>query len=150
MVRRRSKTDKLNAQVLANLLRINQIPLAYVAPDEVQLLRDVTRHRARLVRGLSSVKISLRALLARHNVPPPHLYPFGPRGLYWFSKQDLERPTTPCGELLGQLYHYQSEITATDQRLGELRAEYPQVEPLVELYGIGLYSALLIWVSWGA
>ena len=32
MVQRRSKTDKLDSQLLANLLRINQIPLAYIPP----------------------------------------------------------------------------------------------------------------------
>ena len=31
MIQRRSKTDKLNAQLLANLLRINQIPLGQAA-----------------------------------------------------------------------------------------------------------------------
>jgi hypothetical protein len=29
MIQRRCKTDRLDAQLLANLLRINQIPLAY-------------------------------------------------------------------------------------------------------------------------
>jgi transposase len=32
MIQRRTKTDKLDAQLLANLLRIDQIPLAYI-PD---------------------------------------------------------------------------------------------------------------------
>jgi hypothetical protein len=45
-------------------------------------LRDVTRHRARMVRGQASAKISFRALLARHNLQPLYKYPFGPRGLY--------------------------------------------------------------------
>lgn len=70
LVLRRSKTDKLDAQLLANLLRINQIPLAYVPSDEFQFLREMTRHRAQMVRGLATVKTSLRALLARHNVQP--------------------------------------------------------------------------------
>src|SRR4030095_5349302 len=48
MVQRRSKTDKLDSQLLANLLRINQIPLAYIPPAHYQQLRDVTRHRSRL------------------------------------------------------------------------------------------------------
>ena len=86
-VQRRSKTDRLDAQLLANLLRINQIPLSYIPSDEYQLLRDVTRYRARLGRGLATVKTSLRALLARHNREALYKYPFGPRGLYWFSKQ---------------------------------------------------------------
>ena len=46
MIQRRSKTDKLDSQLLANLLRINQIPLAYVPPEPYQRLRDLTRCRA--------------------------------------------------------------------------------------------------------
>jgi transposase len=45
MVQRRSKTDTLDSQLLANLLRIDKIPLAYIPSDEFQLLRDVTRPR---------------------------------------------------------------------------------------------------------
>ena len=39
------KTDKLDAQLLANLLRINQIPLAYIPPEPYQQLRELTRCR---------------------------------------------------------------------------------------------------------
>ena len=38
MVQPRSKTDRLDARLLAQLLRINQIPLAYVPSEEFQLL----------------------------------------------------------------------------------------------------------------
>ena len=51
MIQRRTKTDKLDAQLLANLLRIDQIPLAYVPPKHYQALRELTRCRARLIRG---------------------------------------------------------------------------------------------------
>lgn len=60
MIQRRTKTDKLDAQLLANLLRINQIPLAYIPPEPYQQLRDLTRCRARLGRQLAEVKIQLR------------------------------------------------------------------------------------------
>jgi len=33
----------LDCQLLANLLRINQIPLAYVPPPELQQLRELER-----------------------------------------------------------------------------------------------------------
>jgi Transposase len=39
MVQPRSKTDKLDSQLLANLLRINQIPLSYVPSPAYQQLR---------------------------------------------------------------------------------------------------------------
>ena len=55
MVQRRSKTDKLDAQLLANLLRIDQIPLAYIPPQPYQQLRDLTRCRPRWARGQAEV-----------------------------------------------------------------------------------------------
>lgn len=36
MIQRRAKTDRLDCQLLANLLRINQIPLSYIPPDDFQ------------------------------------------------------------------------------------------------------------------
>lgn len=150
MVQRRSKTDRLDAQLLANLLRINQIPLSYIPPDEYQLLREITRHRARMVRGLSSVKISLRALLARHNMQPLYKYPFGPRGLYWFSKQEFGLVDNGArDELLARFHHYATEISTIEARMKELQPQYPQTEALTELHGFGLYSAMVIIAELG-
>ena len=42
----RAKTDKLDAKVLADLLRADLIPESYVPPEEYQALRDMTRARA--------------------------------------------------------------------------------------------------------
>ena len=71
MIQRRTKTDKLDVQLLANLLRINQIPLAYIPPEPYQRLRDLVRCRARMGRELAQAKIHLRALLARQNRQAP-------------------------------------------------------------------------------
>jgi len=145
MIQRRSKTDKLDAQLLANLLRINQVPLAYIPSEEHHLLREITRHRARMAQGLARVKTSLRALLARHNMEPPYKIPFGPRGLCWFSKQELGTVDNVVrDELLGRFQHFSRQIDVIDAELVKLQPKFPEVEVLVELYGIGLYSALLI------
>ena len=95
MVQRRSKTDRLDAQLLAQLLRINQIPLAYVPAAEFQLLRDLTPTTARLTRQETQTKNLLRRLLARHNLKAPYRCPFGPRGLYWFSRAGFWRDRQP-------------------------------------------------------
>jgi transposase len=81
MVQRRSKTDKLDSQLLANLLRINQIPLAYIPPQNYQQLRDVTRHRARLARQAAMAKMQLRSLLAVHNLGPVPFTALGVRAI---------------------------------------------------------------------
>lgn len=145
MIQRRTKTDKLDAQLLANLLRINQIPLAYIPPEPYQQLRDLTRCRARLGRQLAEVKIQLRALLARQNRESPYRTPFGPRGLGWFRGQDFGPIESMVrDELLERFRHYAKQMTLFDKRLEEMRQAFPQVESLVDIHGIGLYSALLI------
>jgi transposase len=145
MIQRRSKTDKLDAQLLANLLRINQIPLAYIPPEPYQELRDLTRSRSRLARDRAEVKIKLRALLARQNRQAPYRVPFGKRGLAWFGKQDFGRMENLVrDELLLRLEHYRKQLAILAEHMAGLRKAFPQAETLMEIHGIGLYSALLI------
>jgi len=150
MIQRRTKTDKLDAQLLANLLRINQIPLAYIPPEPYQQLRDLTRCRARLGRGLAEVKIQLRALLARQNRDSPYKTPFGPRGLSWFRGQTFGPVENMVrDELLERFRHYARQMTLFDKRLEEASQAFPEVECLIDIHGIGLYSALLIVAELG-
>jgi transposase len=145
MVQRRSKTDKLDSQLLANLLRINQIPLAYVPPEGYQQLRDVTRHRSRLTRQAATAKTQLRSLLARHNLVPPYRSPFGVKGCRWFVHQEFGPiDNLVRDELVLRLDHYRRQVAIIDERLEQLRSQVPQVEALLDIYGIGLYSALLV------
>lgn len=150
MIQRRTKTDKLDAQLLANLLRINQIPLAYIPPDHYQQLRDLTRCRARLGRDLAEVKIKLQALLARRNMLAPYQVPFGRRGLAWFQNQDFGPiENFVRDELLGRFAHFSTQISILDRQMMTIQAEFPQVEALVDIYGFGLFSALLVVAELG-
>ncbi len=150
MVQRRAKTDKLDAQLLANLLRIDQIPLSYVPPKNYQQLRDLTRCRARLARGQAKAKINLRALLARQNLAAPYKVPFGPRGLAWFRKQDFGPiENLVRDQLLSQLEHYAKHIDVFDEQLEQALKDVPQAEALLDIYGIGVFSALLIIAELG-
>jgi transposase len=134
MIQRRAKTDRLDCQLLANLLRIDQIPLSYVPPKSFQQLRDVTRYRSRLVSGQTQAKIGLRSLLARHNREAPYRVPFGPRGLAWFQQQEFGAMDNFIrDELVARLTHYRREIAAIDRRLTELAVEFPVVESLIDI-----------------
>jgi transposase len=150
MIQRRTKTDKLDAQLLANLLRIDQIPLAYIPPEPYQQLRDLTRGRARLVRDQAEVKIKLRALLARQNRQAPYRVPFGVRGMAWFGQQDFGPiENLVRDELLERLKHYQRQLAILEEHVSRVQKAFPQVEVLLEIHGIGPYSALLIVAELG-
>jgi transposase len=150
MIQRRTKTDKLDAQLLANLLRINQIPLAYIPPESYHQLRELTRWRARLGRGLAEAKIRLRAILARRNREAPYQVPFGRRGLVWFGEQDFGPiENLVRDELLGRFWHFSRQIAILDRRLVDVQAEFPESEALLEIHGIGLFSALVIVAELG-
>ena len=145
MIQRRAKTDKLDAQLLANLLRINQIPLAYVPPKNYQQLRDLTRCRARLARGGAKAKINLRALLARQNLTAPYKIPFGPRGLAWFGKQDFGPiENLVRDQLIEQLQHYAKHAAVLDRQIEQVGKDFPQIEALLDIYGMGVFSALVV------
>jgi transposase len=150
MIQRRSKTDKLDAQLLANLLRINQIPLAYIPPQPYQQLRELTRCRARLGRDQAEVKIKLRALLARQNREAPFRVPFGPRGLAWFGQQDFGPIENLIrDELLARLSHYRRQLTILDEQIARTGGDFPQVQAITDIHGIGLFSALLVVAELG-
>ena len=150
MIQRRSKTDKLDAQLLANLLRINQIPLAYIPPEPYQQLRDLTRSRARLARQQAVAKVELRALLARRNWQSPYRTPFGVRGLAWFRKQDFgPMDNLIRDELLSRIEHFRRQRVIFDEQLVKVAEDFPQTEALTTIYGIGSYSALMIIAELG-
>jgi transposase len=145
IVNRRSKTDKLDSQLLANLLRINQIPLSYIPDDEYQHLREITRHRARLSRLMTEAKNGLQSILGRNNISAPYRIPYGPKGLRWFAQQEFtSADNTVRDELLDRMAHYKLQIAGVDAKLKDLKDAFPQVEALLDIRGIGLYFALLI------
>jgi transposase len=61
---RRVKNDERDAADLADLLRMGRLPEAWIAPPAIRELREMVRHRAKLVALRSSVKCQVHAVLA--------------------------------------------------------------------------------------
>jgi transposase len=65
---RRVKNDERDAADLADLLRMGRLPEAWIAPPDVRELRELVRHRAKLVSLRSGLKCSVHAVLAKCGV----------------------------------------------------------------------------------
>src|SRR5690606_33854266 len=65
------KTDKVDSLTLAQLLRMDYIPVAYKISPEKRLLRDALRARLKIVQRHTSVTNSMQLLLAKYNFDSP-------------------------------------------------------------------------------
>lgn len=65
---RRVKNDVRDAADLADLLRMNRLPEAWIAPPAVRELRELVRHRHKLVGLGSSVKNQVHAVVAKNGI----------------------------------------------------------------------------------
>lgn len=145
IVTARAKTDKLDARLLAQLLRAGLIPDAYIPPERYQQLREVTRARARLVQAATLAKNQMHHLLWQRNLHPPVRNAFCRRGQRYLAGLDLGLSgNLTRDELLRRLAHYDRELATLDQHLERMASSFPEAEALTVLYGIGRYSALLI------
>jgi len=68
------KSDRLDAQVLAEFLADDAIPLAYRPGPRVREHRTLVRYRHYTQRRITSVKNKLRHILAAYNADVPHLF----------------------------------------------------------------------------
>jgi transposase len=65
---RRVKNDVRDAADLADLLRMGRLPEAWIAPPATRELRELVRHRAKLVALRSSLKAQVHAVLAKQGL----------------------------------------------------------------------------------
>jgi transposase len=87
---RRVKNDVRDAADLADLLRMGRLPEAWIAPPSIRELRELVRHRAKLVNQRSGLKASVHAVLAKQGLRVPVSDLFGVRGQQWLAAAPLD------------------------------------------------------------
>jgi transposase len=81
----RLKNDKVDAAILAQLLRADLLPEAWIAPPQVRQLRALLRHRASLVRVGTQQRNRIHAVAADHGYDRSASYWTGP-GRGWLAE----------------------------------------------------------------
>ena len=89
---RRVKNDVRDASDLADLLRMGRLPEAWIAPPATRELRELVRHRAKLVALRSGCKCEVHAVLAKLGVQVPMSDLFSDRGLQLLAAMDAPAP----------------------------------------------------------
>src|SRR5512147_630641 len=86
---RRYKDDYRDSADLADLLRMGRLPEAWIAPPAVRELRELVRHRAKLVAMRSNCKAEVHAVLAKCGIAVPMSDLFGVGGTQLLDRLEL-------------------------------------------------------------
>jgi transposase len=147
---RRVKNDVRDAADLADLLRMGRLPEAYLAPPEVRELRELVRHRAKLVALRSGLKAQVHGVLAKQGVRIAVSDVFGVGGQALLRTVGLDGPyRARVNALLRLIEAYDFEVEAvTGQLRGRLAGE-PGYLALLALPGIGPVTAGIFFAEIG-
>jgi len=140
----RLKNDKVDAATLAQLLRADLLPEAWIAPAEVRQLRALLRHRAGLVRLGTQQRNRIHAVVADFGYDRSGSYLSGP-GRGWLAGLDLPAVSR---EIVADCLAVTGGLAPVIDRIdGELRAHAkadPRVKTLTALPGVGQFTALVM------
>jgi transposase len=121
------KSDRLDAQVLAEFLADDAIPLAYRPGPRVREHRRLVRWRNFIQRRITSVKNKLRHILAAYNADVPHL--FTAEGREHLTTVKLSPSDRFVSEqLVAELEQHQERLVTANRRLREFAANAPLPE----------------------
>jgi transposase len=138
----KKKTDKVDSKTLADLLRTGYLPLVYVPSDEILKLRDIARHRIKLVRMRADNKVRIKSYLSRDRKK----FPGG------WSKDTLAklREMGPLIENLVDIIEILNEqIKNIDKKIKSIARNNFRISLIQTIPGIGDISALLIYEEIG-
>jgi transposase len=111
---RRLKTDREDALNVAELLAAGRLPLSYAPPMEVQMLRDVTRHRNGLARQHARVLCCVRSIMNINNRPGPAR--MHSDGLIRYIKAQGEKLPE---RHVAMLWRYVDQLALTERQIDE-------------------------------
>ena len=137
----RVKTDKIDAEILMQLLRTGFLPVSYIPNKEIRNLRNIVRQRIFLGRYTTRLKNKIYAELLRNGIK----YKQGPtlfkgKGLRWLHNLKI-----PSIETYLNLYKSaKEEIQKIEQYLKKQGKQNKEAQLLTTIPGVGIYSALII------
>lgn len=146
----RVKTDKIDAHILAQLLRADFIPEVEMPGEETWELRQLMTHRQLLARHRTAARNAVCGILNRKLLKPPLKELFGPSGRRWLLAQpysDIER--LMLDNDLAHLDALEARIRNVDAKLRELASHSINVKLLMTIPGVNVTVAIGLMAAIG-
>jgi transposase len=135
------KSDRVDSKAIAELVRLDALPLAYMPDEETAALREKVRRRAFLVRERVKLRVKVKSVLTYEGIrwPSDHGL-FTEKGTAWLHALSLESVES----YLRVLNVLDDEIRLLSKHLRGLAEKDEDVRLLMTIPGVGYYSALLV------
>jgi transposase len=134
----RVKNDRRDAAHLADLLRMGRLPQAWIAPPPTRELRELVRHRAKLVALRTGLRCQVHAILAKEGVTVPMSDLFGVRGTRLLDELQLapayDKRVRSLRELLAV---YDREIDTFERDTHQALRGHAGYEAVQTIHGVG-------------
>jgi transposase len=144
----RIKTDKIDAGILAELLRADLFPTIAIPPRRIRDLRELVRGIVRLRRQTVRYRNQVHGLLGRHGVAYKRSAVAGPKLSELVKEAELPAPAKLAAEsVLRLIDHTAAEERRLDKAIRLELKDEPELNRVVDLVetvpGVGYFSALL-------
>lgn len=144
------KTDKVDALVLAHLLRCDYLPSVWCPGEETRRMRQRSTERANLSADRTRIKNRIHAVLHQRLIQPPMDDLFSKSGRAWLTALTLDAEgAATLGRHLQQLRLVEEQLAALDQQIAETAYQQPAVKLLMTLPGVDVTVAQTIAAALG-
>lgn len=138
------KTDKVDAEKIAQVLRMGMIPECHVPSAGSRTARDRLRQRAKLVQDRTRVVNRLRNLLDRHDVELEASQAYSAKAMAQMAAMDIGDDTGTVRQYARQIAYLNGEIGAIEEEVTLMAHGNEDARLLASLTGMGTHSAMLL------
>lgn len=147
---RRVKNDRVDARLLADLLRMGRLPESWIAPGSIREQRELVRYRRKLSQLRAGLKAQVDSVLGKEGLLPPINHIWGPGGSDWLDETHMaEAYDTRVRSLRRLIKLYDTAITKLDARIADVFKGHSGYETIQQLNGVGQVFAAVFTAELG-
>lgn len=148
--RSKRKNDRIDAQRLAKLLFLDEVPPVYVPNQDVRAWRRLIIFRQDVIDERTRKKNQLRNLLRQNGIQAPDKL-WNKAGLDWLARLELPAWTLALERdmLMNDLQNEQLKVRRVERELNTLAEAHPGVQLLITIPGVGnrTAEAVMAWID---
>jgi len=141
----RIKNDKVDSRILADLLRTNLLPTAYIQPRDIRDLKELVRQRMSFVQMRTQIKNRIHSVLFKNNLKHDFTNLYGKAGMEWLKNlmlRDIYRQELDWS--LAALDKLDQLIDEISQKIMDTAKDDFDCQLLMTIPGISYFTALVI------